>query len=56
MQTYQILYREGYPQSKGVNHYLYINASDPEDAAYQALDWTTIHQYNLVDVRRIYHK
>ncbi len=49
MNTYQVIYR--LPDEE--KHWFFIKANDDENAAYDALDWTNTHNYNLIDVRRI---
>ena len=49
MITYQVIYR--LPDED--KHWFFIKADCDEDAAYEALDLTRTHRYNLLDVRRI---
>ena len=56
MTLYQVIYREK-PNAwvdfdDHTKHSLFIKADNDEDAAYQALDWTKIRKYNLLDVRK----
>ena len=57
MNTYQVIYRAK-PNAwvdfdDHAKYHFFIKADSDEDAAYQALDWTKIRKYNLLDVRKI---
>ena len=55
---YPMIYKIDYcikGQPKRKSH-LYTWAGDDEDAAYYALDWVVIHNYNLLNVTRQHEK